>query len=542
VDVQSAVIEILKREGTEFIVGYPVNALFEEGAAQGIQPIITRQERVAINIAEAYSRVSAGRRVGVAAVQMGPGIENAFCGVAQAYSDCAPIVVLPTGWMRPMIGVAPNFDASLNFRHVTKSVEQVRAGDLVPAIMRRAFAQARNGRPGPAMVEIPVDMFWDEVPEPLDYSPSKIVRNGPDPSDVAAAATVLLGAKRPVIYAGQGIHYAQAWRELRDLAELVGAPVVTSLAGKSAFPENHPLSLGSGSAARPATVNHFLKESDVIFGIGCSFTWTLFGVTMPVGKTIIHSTLDSADLNKDLRSDLALLGDAKLTLEALIAKIKETRTAPPSNYSALITEVRKVREAWLAEWKPKLESNDTPISPYRVIWDLLHTADVPNTIITHDSGSPREQLSVFWQAEAPLTYIGWGKDTPLGSSLGFAMGAKLAQPDKLCIAFLGDAAIGMTGMDLETAVRQHIPILVVVSNNLSMACELPIMAVSTEKYRSTDISGNYSDLARALGAYGERVVNPQDVVPAIRRGIEQTRLGIPALLEFMTCKELDMSH
>jgi acetolactate synthase-1/2/3 large subunit len=122
------------------------------------------------------------------------------------------------------------------------------------------------------------------------------------------------------------------------------------------------------------------------------------------------------------------------------------------------------------------------------------------------------------------------------------MGAKLAQPDKLCIAFLGDAAIGMTGMDLETAVREHIPILVVVSNNFSMACELRIMPVSTEKYRSTDISGNYADYSKALGAYGERVINPQDIVPAIRRGIEQTQRGVPALLEFMTCKELAMSH
>jgi thiamine pyrophosphate-dependent acetolactate synthase large subunit-like protein len=173
---------------------------------------------------------------------------------------------------------------------------------------------------------------------------------------------------------------------------------------------------------------------------------------------------------------------------------------------------------------------------------MLHTVDVPNTIITHDSGSPREQLSAFWQTTAPLTYIGWGKDTPLGSSLGFAMGAKLAQPDKLCIAFLGDAAIGMTGMDLETAVREHIPILVVVSNNLSMACELRMMPVSTEKYRSTDISGNYAEYAKALGAYGERIIDPQDIVPAIRRGIDQTREGVPALLEFMTCKELDISH
>jgi acetolactate synthase-1/2/3 large subunit len=441
-----------------------------------------------------------------------------------------------------MIGVSPNFDASLNYRHVTKSVQQVNLATLVPAALRRAFTQARNGRPGPVMVEIPVDLMYDEIPEPLDYRPTLALRTGPDPDAVSAVARVLLQAQRPVIYSGQGIHYAQAWPELRELAELLAAPVTTSLPGKSAFPENHPLALGSAGAAKPEAVSHFLQEADLICGIGCSFTSTVFGVTMPAGKVMIHATLDAADLNKDVRADYAILGDAKLVLQALISRIRESRPVASTTYSATTAQIRDIRDGWLARWKPKLESNKVPLSPYRVIWDLLHTVDVAQTIITHDSGSPREQLSAFWQTVAPLTYIGWGKSTPLGSSLGFAMGAKLAQPDKLCIAYLGDAAIGMTGMDLETAVRERIPILVVISNNFSMACELRVMQVATEKYRSTDISGNYADLARALGAYGERVTAPQEIVPAIRRGIQQTQQGIPALLEFITCKELAISY
>src|SRR6202007_1160314 len=194
------------------------------------------------------------------------------------------------------------------------------------------------------------------------------------------------------------------------------------------------------------------------------------------------------------------------------------------------------------EWKPKLFSNETPLNPYRVIWDLLHNVDVANTIITHDAGSPRDQLSPFWVAREPLTYLGWGKTTQLGYGLGLAMGAKLAQPDKLCINVWGDAAIGFTGMDFETAVRERIPILSILLNNSSMAIELPIMKVATQKYRSTDISGNYADLARALGGYGERVVEPEQIVPAIRRGIEKTREGTPALLEFITEKAVDVSR
>src|SRR5207253_9991648 len=195
-------------------------------------------------------------------------------------------------------------------------------------------------------------------------------------------------------------------------------------------------------------------------------------------------------------------------------------------------EIAQVRAAWLAERKPQLFSNETPLNPYRVIWDLLHNVDVANTIITHDAGSPRDQLSPFWVAREPLTYLGWGKTTQLGYGLGLAMGAKLAKPDKLCINVWGDAAIGFTGMDFETAVRERIPILSVLVNNFSMAIELKVMPVSTEKYRSTDISGNYAAFAQALGGYGERVEKPADIVPAIKRGIAATQGGKPALLEF----------
>jgi len=204
--------------------------------------------------------------------------------------------------------------------------------------------------------------------------------------------------------------------------------------------------------------------------------------------------------------------------------------------------IAEMREGWLAEWLPKITSDETPLSPYRVLAELARTVDVANTIITHDAGSPRDQLSPFWLSRTPLSYIGWGKTTQLGYGLGLAMGAKLVHPDKLCINVWGDAAIGFTGMDFETAVRDRIPILSILLNNFSMACELPIMQISTEKYRATDISGDYAALARALGGYGERVTAPGDIVPAIRRGIEQTRNGVPTLLEFITKKETAASR
>jgi len=534
-----AIAEILKREGVEILLGYPVNHVIESAAAAGIRPIIVRQERVGLHMADAISRLTSGGKIGVFVMQHGPGSENSFGGVAQAYSESVPILVLPMGYARRLSQVSPNFNSVVSMRTVTKSAEAVISAAEIPNIFRRAFSRLRNGRGGPALVEIPQDLFAEELPGPLAYEPVIAARYGPDIADVRRAAAALVEARNPAIYAGQGIHWARAWEPLRKLAELLGAPVATSLQGKSAFPEDHPLSLGAGGHSFPTTVPYFLEKADWIFGAGCSFTETYFGVAMPKGKKFIHATLDPDHLNKDVRADIGLIGDAKLTLDALCAEVERLVKKPRD--SSVSGEIAAIRKAWLDEWMPKLTSRDVPLSPYRVLWDLQHTVDVSNTIITHDAGSPRDQLAPFWVTKRPLTYIGWGKTTQLGYGLGLAMGAKLACPDKLCINVWGDAAIGFTGMDFETAVRERIPILSILLNNFSMAMELPVMPISTEKYRATDISGDYAAMARAFGGYGERVTQPEEIMPAIRRGIEKTQKGVPALLEFITAKEISLS-
>jgi acetolactate synthase-1/2/3 large subunit len=538
----AAVAEILKREGVEFLIGYPVNPIIEAAAQADIRTIIVRQERTGLHMADAVSRVSSGRRIGVFAMQHGPGSENAFGGVAQAYGESVPIVVLPAGYPRRLINIPPYFNSFINYRHITKWCEQVTCADAIPDALRRAFTQARNGRPRPALVEIPTDVFPEDVPEPLAYRPTVSTRSAPDPQAVNEVARILTEARRPLIYAGQGVHYARAWSALRELAEFLEAPVTTSLQGKSAFPEDHSLSLGSGGRSLPKAVHHFLQNADVIFGIGCSFASSNFAVPMPQNKIIIHATLDPADLNKSVPVDYALIGDAGLTLEALLAETKDRLGGRPrGRQEETIREIKNLKTEWLAQWMPKLTSDEVPLSPYRVIWDLLNTVDRANTIITHDAGSPRDQLSPFWESLVPLTYLGWGKTTQLGYGLGLVMGAKLVAPEKLCVNVWGDAAIGFTGMDFETAVRERIPILSILLNNFSMAMELPVMEVATEKYRSTDISGNYAEMARAFGGYGERVIQPGEIVPAIKRGVRKTQEGVPALLEFITAKEIEFS-
>ncbi|MYA71218.1 thiamine pyrophosphate-requiring protein [Candidatus Poribacteria bacterium] len=540
--VVDAVAKVLKAEGVEYLFAYPVNHIIEAAAKLDIRPIIVRQERIGLHMADAMSRITSGEKIGVFCMQSGPGSENAFGGVAQAYGDSAPIVVLPGGYSRNITQIQPNFNSALNYRHVTKSCEQVTLPEAVPEALRRAFTQVRNGRPRPALVEFPSDLFNEEISDSFDPAPVPTVRYGPDSASIEAAAEALLDAECPVIYAGQGVHYAQAWDSLKALAELLAAPVTTSLGGKSAFPEDHALALGSGGRAIPKSVHHYLQKADLIFGIGCSFTRTAFGVRIPEGKRVIHATLDPADINKDVPVESALVGDAGLILDGLVEAVRDRSNGASEERTAAVTgEISAVKSEWLEAWQPKLTSDEVPMTPYRVIWDLLRTVDVKNTIITHDAGSPRDQMSPFWQSVAPLTYIGWGKTTQLGYGLGLAMGAKLARPDALCVNVWGDAAIGFTGMDFETAVRERIPILSVLFNNFSMAIEIPIMPVSTEKFRSTDISGHYADMAKAFGGYGERVETPDQIIPAIQRGIQKTQEGVPALLEFITAKEIQIS-
>jgi acetolactate synthase-1/2/3 large subunit len=543
--VIDAISEILKREGVDFLSCYPTTPLIEAAATAGIRPIVCRQERVGVGIADGFSRVSNGRRIGVFTMQPGPGAENAFAGIATAYSDSVPILVLPLGHARDTAQVFPYFRSARTYASVTKWTEELNVPGRVCDVMRRAFNLLKMGRPAPVLIEIPADVATEEIGESaLQYELVKSTCSGGNPRDVAEAARVLVQALNPVIYAGQGVLYAEAWEELVELAELLQVPVMTTLEGKSGFPEHHPLSLGTGAGVMTRPALHFLSRADVVFGIGCSFTrHGIVAANIPAGKVIIHATNDERDINKHYPANFPLLGDAKLVLRQLLEAVKDLLgDAGRQADGTAAAEVKKVKEEWLGEWMPKLTSKEVPINPYRVIWEFMHAVDPREAIITHDAGSPRNQLVPFYQVSSPRGYLGWGKSHALGTGLGLVMGAKLAAPEKFCVNFMGDAAFGMTGLDFETAVRSGIPILTIVLNNSSMAVETRHLAISHERFRTRDIGGKYADLGRALGGYAERVERPEEIAPAIRRARRATEEGRAALLEFITSEEIAYSH
>lgn len=235
-----------------------------------------------------------------------------------------------------------------------------------------------------------------------------------------------------------------------------------------------------------------------------------------------------------------ILGHARLVLQQCLAATKDLK--PGTRNTAAATEVQRAKEAWLSEWMPKLTSDEVPITPYRVIWEFMQTINPSEAIVTHDSGSPRDQLIPFYRATAPRGYMGWGKSHALGTGLGLIMGAKLAAPEKFCVNFMGDAAFGMTGLDFETAVRCGIPITTVVLNNSSMAIERHALVVSHDRYRTRDIGGNYADMGRAMGGCAERVEKPQEISPALQRARKLNEEGKAVLLEFITSEEIAFSH
>ena len=532
-NVMEAVARILKIEGVEWVSCFPSNQLIEHTAKEGIRTLMFRQERGALMAADGYSRLNQREKFGVTITQGGPGSENSMGGLAQAYSDNVPILYLPGGPALSQYSVKPNFSAVRTYASVSKSGEVITQPGQVSSVMRRAFHALRNGRPGPVIVEIPADVGTQEVSEAdLNYQPPKRSRQAPDPADVKSAVELLLNARKPVIWSGMGVLFAGASKELTEFAELTEIPVYCTMPGKSSFNEQHPLALGSGSASTSLPARTWLQESDVLFAVGSSMTRTGYGQPIPGGKVIIHNVETIDDINKDFSVDVGLPGDAKLALQAMIAEVKSQTGANGRKGSTNVAaEISAMHDAWMGEWNDILKTDQMPISHYRVIGELERTLDKDNSIVTHDAGAPRDTMMPFYTASVPHSYIGWGKTTHLGYGIPLMIGAKLARPDKFCLNFMGDGAFGMSGLDIETAVRAGAPITTIVLNNGGMATYPGGYPTANELFGATQMTGDYAKIAEGMGAVGITVTQPGEVAAALRQAQQLNAAGRTVLID-----------
>ena len=532
------IAQILKQEGVDWMSCFPSNPLISAVARVGIRPVAFRHERGAVMAADGYSRISDRQKFGVVAVQAQAGAENAMGGIAQAYADNIPILVFLGGNNLDRLSVKPNFTAAQNYQGWVKQVEAIYTPNQVGDVMRRAFHALRNGTPGPVVVELTADVCAQEVPEAMQtYKSPKIHRQLPEPSAIEEAATAFLNGKQRVIWAGSGVLFSRATEALRELAELTASPVFCTMPGKSAFDERHPLSLGSGSGTTTGPAHHWLTNSDVILALGSSLTRSPYAQKINLGKTIIHNTNNPDDLNKDEAVDVGLVGDTRLTVEALIACIKErTDNRGSGDRHQIEAEVAAVRATWMAEWSPILNSDEEPINYYRVIQALNETLDPENSIVTHDAGAPRDSIVPFYTAATPHSYVGWGKTTHLGFGIPLMIGAKIAEPDKFCLNLMGDGAFGMSGTDIETAARSGAAITTVLLNNGAMATysgptQGTIGVEAREQYGVSTMQGDYGKIAEGMGAVGLHVSKTSELAPALKEAQRLNASGRTVLID-----------
>ncbi|HBP15218.1 MAG TPA: hypothetical protein DD457_08440 [Gammaproteobacteria bacterium] len=531
------VASILKQEGVEWMACYPSNPLIEAVAKEGIRPVAFRHERGAVMAADGFSRLSDRKRFGVVAMQSQAGAENSVGGLSQAYADNVPILVLPGGNPLDMLFIRPNFFAARTWESVVKKVEFISRPDQTGNVMRRAFHALRSGSTGPVVVEMPIDVCMADIPERArPYTSPMPALSRPSPHDLEDAAKALVAAKNPLIWAGAGVLSAGATEELRAVAELLDIPVYTSMPGKSAFDERHPLSLGAGGSTVTGPARQWLDDADVIFAIGASLTSSPYAQRFSPEKFLIHSVINIDEINKDTVADIGLAGDARLTLTAILDIVKGLIGESPRS-TGVQDRIAKSRAEWMESWLPYLTNDDVPISPYRVIHEMGQNLDLENSVVTHDAGAPRDQIVPFYTATTPHSYVGWGKSTHLGFSIPLMIGAKMAMPERFCANLMGDGAFGMSGLDIETSSRAGIPITTVVLNNGMMATYPGGFPTAREQFGVSHMQGNYATIAQGMGAEGIVVEKTEEIAPALTQAQQFNADGKTVLIDVRTRAE-----
>jgi acetolactate synthase-1/2/3 large subunit len=497
---------------------------------------MVRDERYAVAVADGFARVSNGKRIGVCSVMGGlnpAGTQMAYGALAQAYEDSSPILCLTDGVPSGSTG-RPRYNIEDAFKSVTKWSGYINKAERVPEFMRRTFTQFKSGRPGPVLLQLPRGLGEYDLSD-YPYSKVKGWKTMGDPKDVEVAIRALRSAEYPIIIAGQGIFYADACNDLQRFAEMVQVPVLTTLKAKSCFPEDHPLSLG----VRGEPAERFLYKSDMIFAIGCGLSTTNFGHTIPdsAGKKIIQCVVEESDINRRYRIDHAILGDAKLVLGQLISEAGKKSKPKRKDLEAEIDNANKVK---IEKYEPLMASDEIPINPYRVYADMMEVLDRKNSFVTHESGNTRDQLSTVYEALIPHGFMGWGNVSTLGFGLGAAMGAKLAFPNRQVVSVAGDAGYGYQVGNYEALVRNKLGITTIHINNSGFGGYGPgFWGPGHNPYVSDVTPSDIQNTAKSvegMGIHSERIEDPDEVIPALKRALSLNAAGKPAFIEVICSK------
>ncbi|MGB9630031.1 MAG: biosynthetic-type acetolactate synthase large subunit [Thermodesulfobacteriota bacterium] len=531
------IVECLKKEGVEILFNYPGGAvlpLFDELHNSSIKQILVRHEQAAVHAADGYARASG--RVGVVLVTSGPGATNTVTGVATAFMDSVPIVVLTGQVPTPLIGndAFQEVDIIGITRPCTKHNYLVKDVKDLPRIMKEAFYIARSGRPGPVLIDLPKDILVDSTE--FKYPDKTLIRGyrptyEGHPGQIQRAVKMIMKAKKPVLYIGGGIIASNASKEVSLLAERLGIPVTMTLMGLGGFPGNHPLSLGMLGMHGTYRANMAVQESDLLIAIGSRFDDRVTGKIesfAPQAK-IIHIDIDPTSISKNVRVDLPIVGDCKRVLMKILSLLEQEDTE----------SFRQGLEKWrhqIEKWKSihSMEYyQDRIIKPQFVIEKIFELTK-GEAIIATEVGQNQMWTAQYYPFLKPRTLLTSGGLGTMGYGFPASMGAQLAFPNKLVIDIAGDGSFQMNIQELATVCQYQLPVKVVILNNgyLGMVRQWQEFFYG-KRYASTCLEGvspDFVKLAEAYGAVGLRATKPEEVIPILKKAFS---IPQPVVIDFV---------
>ncbi|MBN2111183.1 MAG: acetolactate synthase large subunit [Methanosarcinaceae archaeon] len=534
-----ALIECLYREGVDTIFGYPGGALlpiYDEIYGSKIRHVLVRHEQAAAHAAEGYARATG--KTGVCIATSGPGATNLVTGIANAYMDSIPIVAFTGQVPSSMIGNDAFQEANITgiTMPITKHNYLIQDAKELPRIIREAFHIASTGRPGPVLVDLPKDITTEEIDF---YYPDRVELRGYNPTyhgniqQIKKAASMIKDSKNPVIYAGGGVISSDAAAELRKFAEKVQAPVTTTLTGMGGFPGDHPLFMGMPGMHGSKYANYAIQESDLLIAVGVRFDDRVTGKlkSFATNAKVIHIDIDPAEISKNVKVDVPIVGDAKWILSHLV------KYAERSQSEDWLKKIGHWKEQYPLHYiEPETGDGIKPQYIIRKINEICKDA-----IIVTDVGQHQMWAAQFFQYREPRTFISSGGLGTMGYGFPASIGAKVGRPEKVVISISGDGSFQMNSQELATAVQANVPVIITIFNNgyLGMVRQWQELFFD-KRYSQTCIqnSVDFVKLAEAYGALGIRAIRKDEVQPAIEQAIAS---GRPTVIDFVIEGEENVS-
>ena len=561
------IVEYLIKKGVPYVAGVPGHGILAfldafHGRENEIKIITVKHEQSAVHLADGYYR-ACGKPLAVF-TSVGPGAMNTLVGMGTAFCDSIPVIIFTANCPTYMFergaiqALERNHwaDMPTMARPVVKRSWQITNVRQVPDVLQRAFRVATSGRPGPVHIDLPMDIqaqsLTTDIPDPAHYDISS--RIGADPVLIERAKKLITEAKRPAFLVGGGVILSDASAELQVIAEHIGIPVVTTIMGKGAIPEDHPLAVFYGGSKGSSCGNKIEQTADVIIAVGCRFAeWTSSsykpGETFNIPPTkLVHIDIDPREIGKNYPVEVGILGDAKTVLAALATQLNESVKPRDYKKSAYFKEIQELKHQW-EQTKADQISDALPMTTTRFLKDLREFLD-RDAIVLGAAGHAQAQLFQEFPVYGPRTHLSTGAFSTMGFCVPATIGAKLAFPEKQVVGIMGDGDFLMTCQEVSTATQYNVPVVYCLLNNFGWLSirDLQIHFYGGDRTIATEFKNDASDkphnpdfvkMAESMGAYAERVEDPAEIQPALKRAFE---CGQPAVLEIMTATKFPESE